>query len=319
MSRVVQLEGNQTFISHFHFRYRGHFRPSSSSKTTVAIFPPFIFVDLSAAIWEIRVPLSSCSLLSLSAQSLPLSVARRDLWKLASSTPSLVDRALSPLHSLSRRSLSLGTASFSCVVSPDFEVMDKNKLSLNVEVIGLVPVELSLIKSLESLDLSCVFNIFKPLRFLGPDFGYVVGNLSGLRELYLDGVNISSPMSESLGLLANLTSLHLRSCNLIGEFPMKIFQLQNLETLDLLINPLLSAQGRSMREGEQQGVQKSSTRSGEHLEIRRDDAREAGSTERESLTREGVQRRESSIDKRRSAAGELPEISTSDAKRERSS
>ncbi|XXG44311.1 hypothetical protein AAC387_Pa01g4149 [Persea americana] len=74
-----------------------------------------------------------------------------------------------------------------------------------------------------------------------------------------------------------------------------------------------------MREGEQQGVQKSSTRSGEHLEIRRDDAREAGSTERESSTREGVQRRESSIDKKRSAAGKLPEISTSDAERERSS
>ncbi|XXG44313.1 hypothetical protein AAC387_Pa01g4150 [Persea americana] len=106
----------------------------------------------------------------------------------------------------------------------------------NSDFIGLVPVELSLIKSLESLGLSFVFN----LRFLGPDFGYVVGNLSGLKELYLDGVNISSPMPESLGMLANLTSLHLRSCNLTGEFPMKIFQLQNLETLDLLINPLLS-------------------------------------------------------------------------------
>ncbi|KAJ8628261.1 hypothetical protein MRB53_021568 [Persea americana] len=122
MSRVVQLRGNQTFISHFHFRYRGHFPLSSSSQRTLAIFPPFIFVDLSAVIWEIRdrsqldlcsrsqlsisaLALSSQSLLSLSARSLPLSVARRDLWKLASSTP-LVDRALSPLQSLSRRSLS---------------------------------------------------------------------------------------------------------------------------------------------------------------------------------------------------------------------
>ncbi|XXG52572.1 hypothetical protein AAC387_Pa03g0869 [Persea americana] len=74
-----------------------------------------------------------------------------------------------------------------------------------------------------------------------------------------------------------------------------------------------------MREGEQQRGQKSSTRSGEHLEIGRDDAREAGSTERETSTREGVQKRESSIDERRSAAGELLEISTSDAERERSS
>ncbi|XXG39741.1 hypothetical protein AAC387_Pa01g0620 [Persea americana] len=108
-----------------------------------------------------------------------------------------------------------------------------NSTSL-ISLSGLVPIELSLIKSLESLGLSCVFNFFEPLRFLGPDFGYVVGNLSGLKELYLDGVNISSPMPESLGMLANLTSLHLT-----GEIPMKIFQLQDLETLDLQSNPLL--------------------------------------------------------------------------------
>ncbi|RWR78886.1 receptor-like protein 12 [Cinnamomum micranthum f. kanehirae] len=110
----------------------------------------------------------------------------------------------------------------------------------NSNFIGLVPVELSLIKGLESLDLSCVLNGFERLRFLGSDFGYVVGNLSGLRELYLDGVNISSPAPEPLGMLANLTSLHLSSCNLIGEFPMKIFQLQNLETIDLSANSFLS-------------------------------------------------------------------------------
>ncbi|XXG45819.1 hypothetical protein AAC387_Pa02g0800 [Persea americana] len=79
------------------------------------------------------------------------------------------------------------------------------------------------------------------------------------------------------------------------------------------------ARGRLTREGEQQRGQKSLTRSGEHLEIGRDDVREAGSTERETSTREGVQRRESSIDEKRSAAGELPEILTSDAERERSS
>ncbi|RWR78882.1 receptor-like protein 12 [Cinnamomum micranthum f. kanehirae] len=110
----------------------------------------------------------------------------------------------------------------------------------NSNFIGFVPVELSLIKGLESLDLSCVSYGFERLRFLGSDFGYVVGNLSGLRELYLDGVDISSPMPESLGMLANLTSLHLSSCNLIGEFPMKIFRLQDLETIDLSGNSLLS-------------------------------------------------------------------------------
>ncbi|RWR78880.1 receptor-like protein 12 [Cinnamomum micranthum f. kanehirae] len=106
---------------------------------------------------------------------------------------------------------------------------------------GQVPVEISRIKSLESLDLSySAFDSIWSLLFPSPDLGFVVGNLSGLRELILDGVDISSPAPQTLGGLANLTSLNLSLCNLIGEFPMKIFQLQNLETIDLSGNSLLS-------------------------------------------------------------------------------
>ncbi|RWR78881.1 receptor-like protein 12 [Cinnamomum micranthum f. kanehirae] len=104
---------------------------------------------------------------------------------------------------------------------------------------GHVPVEISHIKGLESLDLS-FSSSFPSLRFRSHDFGHVIGNLSGLRELILDGVDISSPAPESLGMLANLTSLHLSLCNLKGEFPVKIFRLQNLETIDLSGNSLLS-------------------------------------------------------------------------------
>ncbi|RWR78907.1 receptor-like protein 12 [Cinnamomum micranthum f. kanehirae] len=102
---------------------------------------------------------------------------------------------------------------------------------------GYVPVEISRIKSLESLDLSSSFSFF---RFRRPDFEYVVGNLSGLRELYLDNVDISSPAPESLAGLANLRSLHLSWCNLSGAFPVEIFQLRDLETLDLSYNPHLT-------------------------------------------------------------------------------
>ncbi|XXG39750.1 hypothetical protein AAC387_Pa01g0627 [Persea americana] len=106
---------------------------------------------------------------------------------------------------------------------------------------GSVPVEISRIKSLESLDLSSsVFVSLSSLRFSTPDFEYVVGNLSGLRELYLDNVDISSPAPEPLAGLANLRSLHLSSCNLSGAFPVEIFQLRNLETLDLSSNPHLT-------------------------------------------------------------------------------
>ncbi|XXG44314.1 hypothetical protein AAC387_Pa01g4151 [Persea americana] len=104
-------------ISPFHLRARllWRFFPLSFSSISLQQFG------------RLGIPLSSRSLLSISARSLPLSVARRDLWKLASSTPSFVDRALSPLHSLSRRSLSLGTASSSRVVSPDFEVLSQSR------------------------------------------------------------------------------------------------------------------------------------------------------------------------------------------------
>ncbi|KAJ8647598.1 hypothetical protein MRB53_000621 [Persea americana] len=102
---------------------------------------------------------------------------------------------------------------------------------------GYVPVEISRIKSLESLDLSSTFlRSLSSLRFSSHDFEFVVGNLSGLRELYLDGVNISSPAPKSLAGLANLRSLHLNSCNLTGDFPVLMFRLRNLETLDLSNN-----------------------------------------------------------------------------------
>ncbi|XXG39738.1 hypothetical protein AAC387_Pa01g0618 [Persea americana] len=106
---------------------------------------------------------------------------------------------------------------------------------------GHVPVKISLIKSMESLDLSSsILNSYSSLRFSSPALEYVVGNLSLLRELYLDNVDISSPVPESLVGSAHLTSLHLSLCNLNGQFPWKIFRLQNLETLDLSFNPLLS-------------------------------------------------------------------------------
>ena len=83
--------------SHFHFRYGGHFPLSSSSQRTVVIFPPFIFVDLSAVIWEIR----DRSQLSLSARSqLDLSLSA-SLVEISGSSPATL---------FSRRSSSLASA-----------------------------------------------------------------------------------------------------------------------------------------------------------------------------------------------------------------
>ncbi|XXG69587.1 hypothetical protein AAC387_Pa06g2412 [Persea americana] len=124
--------------SHFHFRYRGHFPLSSSSQRTLAIFPPFIFVDLSAVIWEIRdrsqLSLSARSLLSLSAlnlcsrSQLDLSLSVSPVEISGSSPVALLSSIeLSRLCSPSLVEISLGTASFSCVVSPNFEVLSLSR------------------------------------------------------------------------------------------------------------------------------------------------------------------------------------------------
>ncbi|XXG39746.1 hypothetical protein AAC387_Pa01g0623 [Persea americana] len=149
--------------------------------------------------------------------------------------------SLTTLSSL--RNLNLSSNLFNSPIPVSISGLSKlTHLNLsNSGFIGHVPVEISRIKGLESLDLS-FSNSLSSLRFKSHDFGHVIGNLSGLRELFLNEVDISSPAPELLGILSNLTSLHLSGCNLTGQFPGKIFQLQNLETIDLSANSLLSGE-----------------------------------------------------------------------------
>ncbi|KAF8042108.1 hypothetical protein BT93_A0649 [Corymbia citriodora subsp. variegata] len=159
---------------------------------------------------------------------------------------------------------------------------------------GQVPIGISCLTRLVTLDLSLLyFPGYTSLKLENPNLKMLVGNLSELRELYLDGVNVSATGNElcnalssslpklqvlsmtncylsgplescssllNLGLLSviklggnnlsttipeffahfyNLTTLHLSSCSLQGEFPQKIFQVQTLQTLDLSVNQLL--------------------------------------------------------------------------------
>nr|GMD01524.1 verticillium wilt disease resistance protein [Ipomoea batatas] len=64
--------------------------------------------------------------------------------------------------------------------------------------------------------------------------------LRSLSVIYLDGNNLSSTIPEFLAKFSNLTALSLSECNLQGEFPKAILQVQTLQRLDLSNNPDLS-------------------------------------------------------------------------------
>ncbi|GMP35651.1 hypothetical protein CsSME_00008014 [Camellia sinensis var. sinensis] len=101
---------------------------------------------------------------------------------------------------------------------------------------GKVPIEVSFLSKLISLDLSYNYG----LRLEEPGFELLVQNLTKVRELNLDSVNISSVVSNSLLNLTSLTFLDLSECGLLGKFPDGIFHLPHLNELRIFYNPALT-------------------------------------------------------------------------------
>ncbi|GMP84088.1 hypothetical protein CsSME_00037757 [Camellia sinensis var. sinensis] len=94
---------------------------------------------------------------------------------------------------------------------------------------GKVPIEISFLSKLVSLDLSSNDG----LRLEEPGFELLVQNLTKVRDLNLDSVNISSVVSNSLLNLTSLTLLDLSYCGLRGKFPDGIFHLPHLNELSI--------------------------------------------------------------------------------------
>ncbi|KAG5233451.1 receptor protein [Salix suchowensis] len=98
---------------------------------------------------------------------------------------------------------------------------------------GSIPYDFEQLSELVSLDLSR--NLYlspEPISFYKS-----VQNLTMLRELALDSVNMSLVAPNSLtNLSSSLSSLSLRGCGLQGKFPGNIFLLPNLEALYLSDN-----------------------------------------------------------------------------------
>ncbi|XP_023768122.1 receptor-like protein 7 [Lactuca sativa] len=96
---------------------------------------------------------------------------------------------------------------------------------------GQIPNGISQLMRLSSLDLSG-----NSLKLYSPSLKKLVQNLTGLAELHLSGVEISSSVPHFLANFSSLRSIKLRSCSLQNEFPAAIFELPKLQVLDLANN-----------------------------------------------------------------------------------
>ncbi|KAK4432260.1 Receptor-like protein 18 [Sesamum alatum] len=145
-------------------------------------------------------------------------------------------------------SLNLASNSFSGIQIPKGLQNLTNLAYLNLSNAGFggqVPVELSELRSLVRLDLSSSFQGVLPLKLEKPNLKVLVQNLTGLRELYLDGVNISAQASDWCQALSSslpdLRSLSLRRCGLSGPLDLSLSELQSLSVLQLDRNNLSTA------------------------------------------------------------------------------
>ncbi|XP_075509300.1 receptor-like protein 6 [Primulina tabacum] len=100
---------------------------------------------------------------------------------------------------------------------------------------GQIPLEFSGLKRLDVLDLSSSF--YSSLQLGNPDLGTFIQNFTKVRELYLDGVNISATghawcnaISSSL---PDLRVLSLSNCYLTGPFDSSLAKLKSLSVLRL--------------------------------------------------------------------------------------
>ncbi|KAL0389174.1 UNVERIFIED_CONTAM: Receptor-like protein 35 [Sesamum calycinum] len=116
------------------------------------------------------------------------------------------------------------------------------KLNLAYNDFGGVPIEVSLMRRLVSLDLSSFS--YAALKIENPNLKILLQNLTGLRELYLDGVNISAQGSEWCQAISSslpeLRILSLRVCSLSGPLHPSLSKLHFLSVVQLDGNDILS-------------------------------------------------------------------------------
>ncbi|XP_060973696.1 receptor-like protein 9DC1 [Cannabis sativa] len=107
---------------------------------------------------------------------------------------------------------------------------------------GKVPLQLSYLSNLLTLDLSSRQYSYEVLSLETNSWKRTVANLTNLRELFLSQVHMSSTSPDSfMNLSTSLTSLDLSYSDLQGKLPENVLSLPNLQQLDLTNNWNLTA------------------------------------------------------------------------------
>ncbi|KAL1542346.1 hypothetical protein AAHA92_26453 [Salvia divinorum] len=111
---------------------------------------------------------------------------------------------------------------------------------------GQVPAEMTSLRRLVSLDISNDYWDIEPLRLEHPSMEMLLQNMTGIRELYLDGVFLSNYERRKWShivssYLSNLTGLSLVWCSLSGPLAKSFSHLSSLSVLRLDSNDLSAA------------------------------------------------------------------------------
>ncbi|XP_038680885.1 receptor-like protein 6 [Tripterygium wilfordii] len=103
---------------------------------------------------------------------------------------------------------------------------------------GKISLEIAGLSRLRSLDLTGDLDTSesKMLELTSPDLTWLVQNLTRIEKLHLDNVDLSAAIPEMAANLSSLSSLSLYNCGLLGRFPMGIFELPNLQFLNVGMN-----------------------------------------------------------------------------------
>jgi hypothetical protein len=141
------------------------------------------------------------------------------------------------LRHLQKLNLALNDFSSSTIPSQFGQLVSLTHLNLSRSFLsGPIPSEISWLSNLLSLDLSFNYYNSKYLNLRKIDLEALVQNMTYLRELHLDYMDMIWSLPQSLENLSSLTSLSLSWCGLHGEFPSNIFVLPKIQKIDLSRN-----------------------------------------------------------------------------------